>query len=232
MLVDSPRTSLIVFMVSAIAVAGGCDSKPRRSGAASLADTGPPMTGIASADQPANAFRFVGVEQSLTEARKALGEEKWDDAIAAARWLLTQDPPHPDAHKIIEKAEREIACSAAFEALKKAAAARDPATAVAQLRKIASDSVYLDRARRAFERFRDGWLWAREGEARQAAQRNRCREARRIAQLAADAFPESRGKIDAIADECRPPPPSADADSQARQAASAGDTPMVTMPEL
>jgi len=177
------------------------------------------MTGIAAPREERNVYRFVGVEQSLTDARRAIGEEKWEDALAAAQWLLKQDPPHPEAHKLIDKAEREIAYAAAYDSLKKAIAVRDPRAAIVQIRAIAADSVYQERGRRLYERFRELWIGAREGEVRQAAQRGRCRDARRIAQSAAEIFPESRPRLDTIAEECRPPGPD-------------GETQVVTAPKL
>src|SRR5262245_12806793 len=163
---------LALWVPLGLMFAPGCETEPRR--VASLSEATPEPLPAAGNIY----YRYVGVEQSLNEARRALEAEKWGEALIAARRLLHREPTHAGAQRIVERAERETGSAAAYGALKKAGAARDLAAVLGQFKKIPADSVYLERARAIYERLRDPWLAARESEARLATQRGRCREAR------------------------------------------------------
>ena len=78
MLNNKTRMVVGALVCGALAALSGCEKRTRTknsSGSSGLFEEGTTAT--------TNVYRFVGVEQSLTDARKAVQEEKWDQAIAA-----------------------------------------------------------------------------------------------------------------------------------------------------
>lgn len=173
-----------------------CDGRPRaRIATGELEEGAPPPSS-------ANVYRFVGVEQSLADARKALEAERWDDARAAAEALLKQDPAHSEAAGIIEHASKEQSAAAAFEAFGRALSTHDFVAIAGSFRQLPLTSVYYQRARPEYERLRDQWTEQREAELRGWIQRGRCRDAHRVVRAVGELFPEVRPRLEAIDATC------------------------------
>jgi len=177
----------------------GCDKRAHKSSGGSLLDT----------DQAApmgttNVYRFVGVEQSLADARKAVLEERWEEAIAASDALLREQPGNTEAQSIRNQARLELPNQQHYNDFMKAASANEVAVAVKNLRLIAEGSLYRDKARVTYEKLRQSFLDSQETEARALARAGRCDEARRAVRVASEWFPDSKGRMDDVAVGCRP----------------------------
>jgi hypothetical protein len=151
-----------------------------------------------------NLYRFVGVEKALADARKAVGEQRWGDAQAAAEALLKQQPGHIEAQKLAEQAAFEAKNFTAFQAFNKAVQDKNPAAAATSYHQIGAGSQYLEPARPDYEKLREQWTVAREGEARAFAARGKCRDAHRVARAADELFPEMRPRLDVASGTCKP----------------------------
>jgi TonB family protein len=180
-------------------VLAGCQgrSRTKNSGGGELAET-------AAGPKAANIYRFVTVEQSLADARKALQAERWAEAHSVAQALLKESPGHLEAQRIEAQAQAEVASQPHFEAFTKALLAKDNVALGAHFRGIAETSVYFDRARPDYERVREQWVVLRETEARALVHAGRCRDAHRVARSANDTFPEMRPRLDLVTEICRP----------------------------
>jgi hypothetical protein len=189
----------VVVLCLAAAVAMGCEQRERtrNSGGGVAADQG-------ELAKSTNVYRFVGVERALKDARRSVEEERWGDALAAARALLAKEPGHIEAGKIAAQSELEARSQTSYQSFKKGLADRSTSTVAAGYHGIDEASRYREQARPEYERVRDQWTDARENEARNLARAGRCREAHRIARAAGDYFPEVRPRLDAVAADCTP----------------------------
>src|SRR5215831_714222 len=96
-----------VTVVAAVVVliAGGlvaCDQRTRKNSGPMLENENAPPMGAT------NVYRFVGIEQSLSDARRAVQEEHWDQAIAAAEALLREQPGNSEAMSLRNQARLEL----------------------------------------------------------------------------------------------------------------------------
>jgi protein TonB len=197
-----------------IALAGavlGCDKRSRTRNSAGSLDDSQESRPMASA----NVYRFTGVEQSLSDARRAVAEERWDEAIAATDALLKQQPGNTEAQSINHQARLEAPNQLHYADFMKAAGAAEVAAAMKQYRQIAEGSLYRDKARIAYEKLRTSYVDAQESEARAYVRAGRCDEARRAVRVTSDWFPEMRARMDEAASGCRP----ARGESESRTAA-------------
>src|SRR5262249_2138643 len=133
----------------------------------------------AAGPKAGNIYRFVTLEQSLADARKALQAERWADARGATQALLKEQPGHVEARRIEQQAATELASQPHFEAFTRALALHDNVAIGGHFRGIAETSVYFERARPDYERVRDQWVVLRESEARNLVRAGRCRDAHR-----------------------------------------------------
>ena len=147
---------MLVVVVGALAGATtGCDKRGRtRNSAGSLDENAAAARPMGSA----NVYRFTGVEQSLADARKAVQEERWDDAVAATEALLRQQPANTEAQSMNHQARLEAPNQQHFVDFMKAASAGEVPSAVKQYRQIAEGSLYRDKARIAYEKLRSGYI--------------------------------------------------------------------------
>jgi protein TonB len=191
------RPAAAALLVLVLPWASGCESRgrTRNSAGAVSADHG-------EIQSTAHVYRFVGVERALADARKAAAEERWDEALAAARSLLEKDPGHAEAKKLAGEAEIEARSHPHYRAFR-AALERSGTTAGAAYQKIDPASRYRAEGLLDYERVREQWALQREDDARALASAGRCREAHRVARQASDSFPEVRARLDAIAVNCR-----------------------------
>src|SRR5688572_24964865 len=109
------RTRLSLCLVVLVMSLTGCEKERRVR--RSSARGGGSMAAATNATTSAAAFAFLSIDEALTAARLALKEEKWDDAVAAARQALSTDPSSTEAKEIEVKAAAESQNKAAYEAL-------------------------------------------------------------------------------------------------------------------
>src|SRR5215813_12782468 len=134
----------------ALIASSGCDKRsPTHNSAGSLTESteSRPM-GTAAV------YRFTGVEQSLADARRAIQEERWDDAVAATDALLRQQPANSEAQSMNHQARLEAPNQQHFADFMKAANAGEVAVAMKHFKQIAEGSLYRDKARIAYEKLK------------------------------------------------------------------------------
>ena len=182
----------------ALVLVSGCESRGRTRNSA-----GAVSTDVGELATTAHVYRFVGVERALADARKAASEQRWGDALAAARSLLEKEPDHVEAGKLAAEAEIEARSHPHWLAFREALD-RSGTAAGAAYQKLDPASRYRAEGLADYERVREQWTAQREDDARTLVSVGRCREAARVARLASDSFPEVRPRLDAIAGACRP----------------------------
>lgn len=186
-------------MLAAVAFLSGCEKRSRTqnsSGSSNLFEEGATAT--------TNVYRFVGVEQSLTDARKAVQEERWDQAIAATDALLKQQPGNSEAKQINSQARLELPNQTRFNEFSKAAAANEVGAAIRQFKAIAETSAYKTRASDTFEKMKNPFIENQIADEKALVRAGRCDDARRVARTTGDWFPEARPRLDDAASNCRP----------------------------
>jgi TonB family protein len=193
--------------VLSIALAGvaiaGCDRRDRARGSS---------TSLREAEAPAamgtatNVYRFVGVEQALGEARRAVQEERWADAVAATDELLRQQPQNSEAQSLNHQAKLELPNLAHYQTFTRAAQANEVAAALKAYHQINEGSVYREKGRVPLEKLRASYLDGEEASARALTREGRCDDARRLARVGAEWFPDARGRLDDVVAGCKPAP--------------------------
>jgi protein TonB len=189
--------------VVALAALAGCEKRARTRNSAGSSSA----LFEENAAQTTNVYRFVGVEQSLTDARAAVKAEKWGDAQAAIEALLKQQPGNLEAKQILALASLEGPNLTHFNAFSKAAGAGELGAAVRAYRQISEGSLYLERGRPVFERIAASYLEMQLADARNLNRGGRCDEARRVARVTGDLFPDQRDSLEQAAAGCRPARP-------------------------
>src|SRR5262245_19486922 len=104
--------------VVALATLAGCEKRARTrnsSGSSALFEE--------TSAQTTNVYRFVGIEQTLTDARIAVKAENWLEAQAATEALLKQQPGNVEGRQILAQARLEAPNLLLFNQLNKAAGA-------------------------------------------------------------------------------------------------------------
>jgi Gram-negative bacterial TonB protein C-terminal len=193
------KRSILVVVMAPLLLASGCDKKSRTrnsSGSASLVE------GDLSSAVPM--YQFVTVEQTLSDARKAIAAEKWSEASAAADALLKEMPNSAEAKAIGEKARLETPNLVSYQAFTKAAGTNDAIGMAKAWRNISETSLYKERARAAFDKVKTTYVASQETDARAMVRQGRCDEARRVVRVTGDYFPDAKGRLDEIPVGCRP----------------------------
>jgi hypothetical protein len=193
------RTIAALALVSVLTPLAGCDKRSRKTGASSLLENE-----TSTAMGTTNVYRFVGVEQSLGDARRAAQEERWEDAIAACEALLAQQPGNTEAQSLRNQARLELPNRAHYSDFVKAASANEAALAVKNYRLIAEGSLYRDKARVQLEKLRQSFVDNQENDERQLARLGRCDDARRVARVVGELFPDARGHAEDLVAGCKP----------------------------
>jgi hypothetical protein len=192
-------TRLTAVAAIALVALSGCEKRSRgknSSASAGLIDEGTVAT--------TNVYRFVGAEQSLSDARKAAAEERWGDAIAATDALLAQQPGNAEAKSLNAQARSELPNAQRWSEFEKAVKANDIAVAIRHYRQLPEASVYREKGRPTFEKIGASFVENQIADARAFNRAGRCDDARRVARTTGDWFPDAKGRLDEAAAGCRP----------------------------
>jgi TonB family protein len=194
-----------VAVVVVVLALGGCDRRERsRNAGGSLREADLPATTSAP-----NVYRFASSEQSLADARKAVKEERWDQALAASSALLRQQPANVEAQSLNHQAALELPSQQHYNEVVRAAQAGEVGSAVKHYRQIAEASMYRVKARAPVEKLRDAYLDGQDTAVTALARAGRCDDGKRLARTAGDLFPEAHGRFDDVLASCRPAPAAA-----------------------
>jgi TonB family protein len=191
------RTVTVIGVLAFTALAG-CEKRTRtkNSSGSALFEEGTATT--------TNVYRFVGVEQTLTDARNAAKAENWPEVIAATDALLKQQPGNTEARALSAQAKVELPMLAKYNEFMKAATANEVAAAMRHHRAIAETSMYRERAKPEFEKLKVVYVESQIGDTRALNRAGRCDDARRVARVTGDWFPEARDRLEEAASGCRP----------------------------
>jgi hypothetical protein len=143
------------------------------------------------------------VQKHLDEARALIVEEKWDDALAAAKQALKVEPGNAEAKALEEQAKSELKTQGIYDDFVKAAGRNRTAEAAALYRKIPENSAYRPKATGEYERLRNEFVSKYEAEARTLAGKGQCDRIPAIIRKVTDVFPESGGQIEKQAEGCK-----------------------------
>ncbi len=167
--------------------------------AAAVPDAAPPPP-APDAAPPAKPASDVDVR--LGEARRALDEERWADATAAARIAQKLEPKNEEAARILKVAKAEPANKAAYDDFRKAVDAGDVETAIRRFKRVPAGSIYQKKATADMDRMRETFVKAKEAEARTLSEGKMCKRIEPIQKDVAKLFPEAQDRIKTIADAC------------------------------
>ena len=193
------QRSILVVVMTPLLLLAACDKKSRTrnsSGSASLVE------GDLSSGVPV--YQFVTVEQTMSDARKAIAAEKWSEAAAAADALLKEMPNNAEAKTIGDKAKLEMPNLVSYQAFTKAAGTNDAVGMAKAWRNISDTSLYKERARPAFDKVKTTYVASQETDARAMVRQGRCDDARRVVRVTGDYFPDAKGRLEDIPVGCRP----------------------------
>src|SRR5687768_11167921 len=95
------RATIAVVLSCTIVLLAACEKRGRtkNSSDSALFEEGAVTT--------TNAYRFKSVDLSLQDARKAVKEERWDDALAASTAALEKQPGNVEAKAFSAQARQE-----------------------------------------------------------------------------------------------------------------------------
>src|SRR5262245_27161536 len=191
------KTSLLLALGSLLLL-GACDKKSRTrnsSGSGSLVE------GDLSSAVPV--YQFVGVEETVSDARKAIAAEKWREASGAADALLKEMPNHAEAKTLSAHAKLEMPNQVAYQAFTKAAGSNDAIGMAKAWRNITDNSLYKERGRPAIEKLKTTFVTSQETDAKAMVRQGRCDEARRVVKVTGEYFPDTKTRMDEIPVGCR-----------------------------
>ncbi len=185
-----------ITMLVAASLAGGCEEQKRTrnsAGSTGLFEDG------AKASAKAKVFRFSETDRFMGEARAAVREERWQDAVTASDTVIEHQPANSEAKELNQLARLELPNQQRFAELVAAADARDPAAVARHYQAIAAESRYKERATAALEQAREPFIQAQAAEVAAHVRAGRCDQARRAVQMTTSLFPEARARLDGIA---------------------------------
>lgn len=169
-------------------------------------DTGGPPTPTPTPTQtptPAPPPRVLSAkEQAIEDAKKALLEERWSDALALAQKAQEYDPDNRTAAVLVKQARTEPTNKKAYDDFMKSVGDKDPKKAQPKLAKIPPDSLYARRAKEAWAQLRKEYVAMKTAEAKALADSQSCPKIAPIANQVAEVFPEDVEAIQAIGKGC------------------------------
>ena len=146
--------------------------------------------------------RLTAKEQAIEDAKQALLDERWGDAITLAQKAQEYEPDNKTAAILIKQAKSEPANKKLFDDYMKSVADKNPKKAAPKLKKIPAESLYAKRAKEAWEQLRKDFLHVKTAEAQALADTKACKKIPPIEKEVADLFPESVNDIQAITKSC------------------------------
>jgi eukaryotic-like serine/threonine-protein kinase len=156
-----------------------------------------------AAEAPPVPRRLSAKEQAIEDAKKALVEERWQDAFASAQKVQELEPDNRTAAILMKQARSEPANKRSYDELLKAIAAGDPKKAGTAMAKIPRESLYAKRAGEAWEGLRKEWLAQRADEARGFAAKGSCPKIQTVEKQVAEVFPDAVSEIQDIGRTCK-----------------------------
>jgi len=188
------RATIAILLVL---LGAGCEKRgrTRNSSASALFEEGAVAT--------TSVYRFTSVDRSLEDARKAVKEERWADAVAASAALLEKQPGNVEAEAMNAQARLEGPMQARFNDLEKAANGGDVAAAVRHYHALDAASLYRERAKPTLEKLEPAFVEDQLAQTRALNRAGRCDEARRVAKKTAEWFPDARDRLEDAAAGCR-----------------------------
>jgi serine/threonine-protein kinase len=203
----------IVAAVAGLGLVGGglalAIGQPWKHAAAPVVDANPvatapptPTPAQTPTPTPPPARPLSAKEQAIEDAKKALLEERWNDALAHAQKAQEYEPDNRTAAILVKQARTEPANKKAYEDFMKSVGDRDPKKALPKLAKIPNDSLYARRAKEAWGQLRKEYVAMKTAEAKSLADNQACPKIAQIESQVAELFPEDAAAIRAIGKGC------------------------------
>lgn len=187
--------------------------------------TTPARTPVVMIESPPDAAPAATPEtELLDEARRALAEQRWEDAVHSARKVieaLSDQPeaePRKQAEAVHEQARSEQRNQWLYDSFLDALAKSDIRGVVHGYEQIPRNSVYRDKALARYRRARDEWLTPRLKQASTHALMQQCDRIDPIELEVGFLFPESVAQLRDIAAKCRSGIPAVQTDVSASAA--------------
>lgn len=189
----------IILGILALTAVTGCEKRTRTKNSSSGSALFEEQASTAT-----NVYRFAGVEQSLTDARNAVKEENWAQAVAATDALLKQQPNNTEARALNTQAKLEGPMLVKFTELNKAVAANEVGVAMRHFKGLSDASMYHERAQALMDKMKTTVIENQLTDARAHNRAGRCDEARRVARVTTDWYPDARDRLEEAVAGCRP----------------------------
>lgn len=140
---------------------------------------------------------------ALAEARDAVANEAWDDALAAAKRVLALEPDNEAAKKIEAQADRERQNEIKYNKFLQAVNDKKNSAVASLFEDIDHDSIYRDRARTDHDAMKKAYIEKIEAEARRLSNRSKCSDIKRLATRASKVWADAGRAATAIERRCR-----------------------------
>jgi hypothetical protein len=117
----------------------------------------------------------------IETARAAVNDEKWNDALTAAKAALEADPDNGNAQALVDQAQSELGNEQVYKQFARAVQSRD-STRVADLyKRLDPESVYRVKTQADHDRIKADYIKEQQRTAKRLADRGRCKEQERLA---------------------------------------------------
>ena len=191
------RTGLIVGGVVAVLLAGGGALLAKRGSGNDRVPEIPTKEATAPPAEPP-----LPGSTKLEDAKRALSEDRWTNAVALAEEALAADPGNSEAKAVRDRADREAQAETAYEQLLVAVAKKDLAAIDTLYQTIPADSVYRERAAPSRARARQEWAAGERSKIEVYVRKGACTEAKRMAAAVAERIPEIEAELDTLTGGC------------------------------
>jgi eukaryotic-like serine/threonine-protein kinase len=142
------------------------------------------------------------LDKQLAAGRAALEEGRFQDAAAALKAARKLEARSPAVETLARQVKVGPQHRRLFDDFMKAADERDPAKARKRLARIPEDSLYRERAVKAFAQVKKDFLHVKLAEARALAETHTCARIPAVEKQVAALFPDSAAEIAAIGQTC------------------------------
>jgi pSer/pThr/pTyr-binding forkhead associated (FHA) protein/tetratricopeptide (TPR) repeat protein len=137
------------------------------------------------------------VAKLIETARAAVNDEKWNDALTAAKNALEADPDNRNAQALVDQAQSELGNETVYKQFTRAVQNRDLTRVADQYKRLDPESVYRVKAQADHDRLKAEYIKEQQNRAKKMADRGRCKEQERLATEAGKVWAEAARAVQA-----------------------------------
>jgi len=175
-----------------VSASPSASGSPSTSPAASPSATADPTPGPGGRAQP-----------NIDQAKQAMTDEKWSDAMGFAVQALAAEPGNAEATEIKQRAESELRAQVTYENLKKKAKVKDAEAVLEAYNDLDAASVYREKAKDDYNAARQAFLGATGKQIDKFNKGHKCSESMSVAERAGQLVPDDLAELTSAAKQCK-----------------------------